>query len=94
MRSRLVIPVAIVIAATAAIFAITRLTAAPASQSPRLGSSLPASPASYLGVYEKGAPASYQPVATFSQAVSRQPNLVGYYSGWGEPFKTSFAAAC
>ena len=20
-----------------------------------------------------------------------QPNLVGYYSGWGEPFKTSFA---
>jgi hypothetical protein len=93
VRSRLVIPVAIVIAATAAIFAITRLTAAPASQPPRPGSSLPASPASYLGVYEKGAPASYQPVATFSQAVSRQPNLVGYYSGWGEPFKTSFAAA-
>jgi mannan endo-1,4-beta-mannosidase len=91
VRSRLVIPAAIVIAAAAAIFAITRITAAPRTQGPAF--SLPARPASYLGVYEKGAPASYQQVATFSQTVSRQPNLVGYYSGWPEPFKTSFAAA-
>ena len=53
--------------------------------------SLASVPASYLGVYENGPPASYQPVANFTQAVGRQPNLVGYYSGWGEPFKDSFA---
>ena len=93
MRSWLVIPAAIVIAAAAAIFAITRIISAPAPRTTGPATSLPASPASYLGVYEKGAPASYQQVATFSQAVSRQPNLVGYYSGWREPFKTSFAAA-
>ena len=52
---------------------------------------LPTSPASYLGVYEKGAPDSYQPVAAFSRAAGRTPNLAGYYGGWGEPFKTSFA---
>ena len=52
---------------------------------------LPTSPASYLGVYEKGPPASYQPVAAFSQAAGRTPNLNGYYGGWGEPFKTAFA---
>lgn len=53
--------------------------------------SLPQSSASYLGVYETGAPSSYLPVANFTRAVGKQPNLVGYYSGWWEPFKTSFA---
>jgi Glycosyl hydrolase family 26 len=53
--------------------------------------SLQASPASYLGVYENGPPATYEPVANFTNAVGTQPNLVGYYSGWGEPFKDSFA---
>ncbi len=52
---------------------------------------LPTSPASYLGVYEKGAPASYQPLAAFSRATGRSPNLAGYYGGWGEAFKTAFA---
>jgi hypothetical protein len=51
---------------------------------------LPTSAASYLGVYEKGPPASYQPVAAFARAAGRQPNLAGYYGGWGEPFKTAF----
>ena len=31
------------------------------------------------------------PIADFAQAAGRQPNLVGYYSGWAEPFATSFA---
>jgi hypothetical protein len=52
---------------------------------------LPTSPASYLGVYEKGPPDRYQPVAVFSHAAGRTPNLAGYYGGWGEPFKTAFA---
>ena len=56
---------------------------------PRLRhASLPSSPASYLGVYETGPPHTYQPVADFTRAVGKQPNLVGYYSGWGEPFQT------
>ena len=36
-------------------------------------------------------PDTYQPVADFTKIAGAQPNLVGYYSGWGEPFKTSFA---
>ena len=54
---------------------------------------LPTAPSSYLGVYEKGPPDTYQPVADFTHAVGRQPNLAGYYGGWGEPFKTGFAHA-
>jgi mannan endo-1,4-beta-mannosidase len=85
MRSRLVILVAIAIAA-AAVFAVIHLVSPPSGPTP-----LPSTPASYLGVYETGPPGTYQPVADFNKAVGRQPNLVGYYSGWGEPFQTSFA---
>jgi hypothetical protein len=52
---------------------------------------LPTSAASYIGVYETGPPQTYQPVAEFTKVTGRQPNLVGYYSGWKEPFQTSFA---
>jgi mannan endo-1,4-beta-mannosidase len=45
----------------------------------------------YLGVYEPGAPNSYSGVEQFANAVGRQPNLVSYYSGWGETFQKSFA---
>ena len=45
----------------------------------------------YLGVYEPGAPDSYSGVEQFAHAVGRQPNLVSYYSGWGEDFQKSFA---
>ena len=57
-------------------------------------SSAPARPqqVSYLGVYEPGAPASYSGVEQFAHAVGRQPNLVSYYSGWGEEFQKAFAA--
>ena len=86
MRSRLAILVALVIAVAAVVFTISRFV----SFSPGPGS-LPANQASYLGVYEKGPPTAYQPVGEFTRQVGTQPNLVGYYSGWGEPFKTSFA---
>ena len=52
---------------------------------------LPTGMASYLGVYETGPPQTYQPVAEFMRAVGRQPNLIGYYSGWGQSFATAFA---
>jgi len=48
---------------------------------------------SYLGVYEPAGATSYRQVAGFAHAVGRQPNLAGYFSGWPEPFKTSFATA-
>jgi hypothetical protein len=87
MRSRLVILVAIVIAATAVISVISRFVSF--SSSP--GGSLPTAHASYLGVYEAHALESYQPITDFTKAAGRPPNLVGYYGGWGEPFETSFA---
>ena len=52
---------------------------------------LRASSASYLGVFEPGVPPSYDPVSDFAQTVGKQPNLVGYYSGWVQPFPSSFA---
>jgi hypothetical protein len=52
---------------------------------------LQASSASYLGVFERGVPPKYDPVVDFAEAVGTQPNLIGYYSGWVQPFPTSFA---
>jgi Glycosyl hydrolase family 26 len=46
----------------------------------------------YLGVYEPGSPDSYSGVEKFAHAVGRQPDLVSYYSGWGEKFQRTFAA--
>jgi len=88
MRSRLVTFLALAVAAASVAFVVTRATS---SSSPSGSAPLPTSPASYLGVYEHGTPANYQPDAVFAKAVGRQPNLVGYYSGWPEPFKASFA---
>lgn len=86
MRSRLVIlATVVVVAAAAVIFAVSRVVY---SHGP---APLPSNLASYLGVYEKGPPATYQPVTGFTKAAGMQPNLVGYYSGWREPFQTSFA---
>ena len=89
MRSRLVILVAVVIAAIAVILAVSHLFS---PSEPRVSpAQLPSTLGSYLGVYEAGALETYHPVADFTQAAGKQPNLVGYYSGWGEPFETSFA---
>jgi mannan endo-1,4-beta-mannosidase len=90
LRSRLMIVAAIAIAAVCVAFAVTR--AASSTSGPgAAGTSLPTSPASYLGVYETGPPGTYQPVAEFARVVGKQPNLVGYYSGWREPFQIRFA---
>jgi mannan endo-1,4-beta-mannosidase len=52
---------------------------------------LPTAPNSYLGVYVDGVPASYAGVISFTRATSVRPNVLSYYSGWMEPFGTSFA---
>ena len=89
MRSRLAMVVTAVIAAAAVIFVVSRYVS---STDPAAADApLPTSQASYLGVYEHGVLQAHQPVADFAKAAGQQPNLVGYYSGWGEPFETSFA---
>ncbi len=90
MRPRIVMLLAFVIAAVAVGFTGARFTLLP-STPPAVHGSLPSSLGSYLGVFETGAPPSYQPIAQFAQAAGRQPDLVGYYSGWAEPFQTSYA---
>jgi Glycosyl hydrolase family 26 len=90
VRLRLLALIAVIIAAAVIIFMAARLVWF-SSRCGAAASCLPASTSSYLGVYEKGAPDTYQPVADFTRSVGRQPNLAGYYSGWGEPFKTAFA---
>jgi Glycosyl hydrolase family 26 len=90
MRSRLVVLVAVLIATAAVVFAVGRLTSS--SSGPRAAyASLPTGRASYLGVYETGPPGTYQWVAEFAKVIGQQPNLIGYYSGWQEPFQGSFA---
>jgi Glycosyl hydrolase family 26 len=61
------------------------------STPPAVHASLPSTADSYLGVFENGSPPGYDPIADFAQAAGRQPNLVGYYSGWAQPFASSYA---
>jgi mannan endo-1,4-beta-mannosidase len=90
MRSRLVTLLAVLIAAAGLTLTAVRLVAH--ASSPAVAhASLNPGLASYLGVYEDGAPPDYGPIGGFTHAVSRQPNLVGYFSGWAQPFAASFA---
>jgi mannan endo-1,4-beta-mannosidase len=90
MKSRLVMFIALSIATIAVTFAVNRL--APSTLSPAVVHvALPPSATSYLGVFEAGSPPDYQPVAGFATAAGAQPNLVGYYSGWAQPFAIAFA---
>jgi len=52
---------------------------------------LAARPGSILGVYNAGVPGSYKLTERFASAIGRQPNVVMYFSGWGDPFQASFA---
>jgi Glycosyl hydrolase family 26 len=90
MTSRLVTLLAVALAVAALVGASVRLI--PSSHSsPPAHASLPPTLASYLGVFEPGAPPDYDPIADFAAVAGRAPNLVGYYSGWAQPFDTSFA---
>jgi mannan endo-1,4-beta-mannosidase len=90
VNSRLVTILALVIATVAVALAAARFVPHSAP-SPVAKAPLPPTLASYLGVYEAGSPPAYQPIAEFAKAAGSEPNLVGYYSGWAEPFATSFA---
>ena len=45
----------------------------------------------YLGVFEQGTPKSYQPINSLARDIGHQFDIVLYYSGWWEGFRTSFA---
>jgi mannan endo-1,4-beta-mannosidase len=90
LLSRLVLLVALVAASAAVTFAGARFSIVP-SRPPTAHASLPPSLASYLGVYETGAPPGYGPVTDFGRTAGKMPNIVGYYSGWAQPFAASFA---
>jgi Glycosyl hydrolase family 26 len=92
MRSRLVMLAAVVAAVAAVAAVIISFAPSPRSTGPAVAqATLSTGAASYLGVYENGPPQNYGPVAHFAKVAGRQPNLIGYYSGWEEPFQTSFA---
>jgi mannan endo-1,4-beta-mannosidase len=90
MRPRIVMLLAFVIAAVAVGFTGARFTVLPSSP-PVVHKSLPPVSGSYLGVFEPGSPPSYLPIEQFASVAGKEPNLIGYYSGWAEPFDSSFA---
>jgi Glycosyl hydrolase family 26 len=62
------------------------------SPSPSAQAPTPAAPASVVGFTGPGVPQSWSAVAAFSKAIGRPVNLAMYYSGWGESFRSQFAA--
>jgi hypothetical protein len=59
----------------------------------KVHATLPTAPGSYLGVYAPPSPSSFTGVAEFTSLMGVQPDVDMYYSGWMEPFQTSFATA-
>jgi Glycosyl hydrolase family 26 len=91
MKSRIPLIVAILLATFALGFAGSRLISSVPHPPPPAHASLPPALASYLGTFEPGAPSDYGVVASFARTANRQPNLVGYYSGWTQPFDMASA---
>jgi hypothetical protein len=91
MKSRLVVAVAMAMALASVTGAIIRVVSSFHAKPPAAHATLTPRLAAYLGVFEPGAPPNYAPVTSFAQAAGRSPNLVGYYSGWAEPFELSWA---
>ncbi len=89
MRPRFSLLIALVLATVALTYAGGHIVL-PVSP-PDVHASLPPSSASYLGVYINGSPPDYQPIANFANVTGTKPNLVGYYSGWAQPFAQSYA---
>ena len=91
MRSRLMMLVAIALAVAAVTGAGLSVLGSALSHPPAAHAALAPRQAAYLGTFEPGAPPNYRAITDFAQAAGRQPNIVGYYSGWAQPFNTSFA---
>jgi mannan endo-1,4-beta-mannosidase len=82
---------AVALAVAAVVAAVIRLPVSSLSSSPQAHASLSPKLHAYLGVFESGTPPAYGPIAQFTEAAGRKPDLLGYYSGWAGTFDTSFA---
>jgi mannan endo-1,4-beta-mannosidase len=91
MRSRLVMFVAVALAAAALGVAAGRLIRLIPSPPPPAHATLAPGLASYLGAFEPGSPPGFAAAAAFGKMAGRAPDLLGYYSGWAEPFDLPFA---
>jgi hypothetical protein len=91
MRSRVVVAVAMALALASVTGAVSRVLVSTPSKPPAAHATLAPRLAAYLGTFEPGAPPDYAPVTSFAKAAGRPPNLVGYYSGWAQPFNLAFA---
>jgi mannan endo-1,4-beta-mannosidase len=97
MKSRLVVAVAMALALASVTGAVSRVVKSAPAKPPASHASLTPKLASYLGAFvqgaegAQGAPSDFAPVQSFDQAAGQPANLIGYYSGWAEPFDTSFA---
>jgi mannan endo-1,4-beta-mannosidase len=91
MKSRIPLILAVLLAMFALGFAGSRLVSSVPQSPPPAHASLAPKLASYLGTFEPGAPSDYGVVASFARTANRQPNLVGYYSGWTQPFDMASA---
>jgi mannan endo-1,4-beta-mannosidase len=89
MRYRLLLLLSVVVACVSLSLTGSHLRFRYLGPAPR--APLPYSSAGYLGVFEPGVPPNYGPIETFARTAQTQPNLVGYYSGWVQPFASSFA---
>ena len=88
-HASLVTCVTVVIVLTLAVVGVKVFRPSPGALGP--SAPAPTAPIRYLGVHEPDAPKSYADIDQFAQNVGRQPNIVSYYSGWGEPFQKAFA---
>jgi hypothetical protein len=82
----IVVVAAVAVIAVAAVIAVVKVRGSHSGpQAARVD------PVRYVGVYEPNAPKTYSGVNKFANTIGRSPNLVGYYSGWNEPFARAFA---
>ncbi|HXZ72785.1 MAG TPA: glycosyl hydrolase [Streptosporangiaceae bacterium] len=90
LRAVMAVAVVIVLAAVA----VALLRHKPAAQAvPPPPGTLPHTPETYLGVYAANVPMSYTGVTQFTTDTGVKPDVVLYYSGWYERFRTPFATA-
>jgi hypothetical protein len=92
MKSRVVVAVAMALALASVSGAVSRVLGSTPAKPPAARATLAPRLAAYLGAFEPGAPPDYAPVQSFTKVAGRPPNLIGYYSGWAEPFDMTFAS--
>jgi hypothetical protein len=91
MKSKLAMFLAVALAAAGLGVAAGRLIQLVPSPRPPAHATLAPRLASYLGAFEPGSPPGYTAVTAFGQMAGRPLNLLGYYSGWAQPFDIAFA---